>query len=160
MSGGKLNIAAVVLPFFRLCRRGVLPTALVVGACAPDLSYVYAMRKLGDYAHEFPGFILFCVPVGLAVLVWLEALVLPALDRARARGFELDPLVVKRAQRYLERCALPMLFGVRERGELTRPGRERGRRRTSCRSRRSAKTFGRCRWSVAPPGIFVWIPPR
>ncbi|WP_375769887.1 DUF4184 family protein [Archangium gephyra] len=74
--------AAAVLPFFRLCRRGVLPTALVVGACAPDLSYVYAVRELGDYAHEFPGFILFCVPVGLAVLVWLEALVLPALRRA------------------------------------------------------------------------------
>ena len=74
--------AAAVLPFFRLSRRGVLPTALVVGACAPDLSYVYAVRELGDYAHEFPGFILFCAPVGLAVLVWLEALILPALGRA------------------------------------------------------------------------------
>lgn len=74
--------AAAVLPFFRLSRGGVLPTALVVGACAPDLSYVYAVRELGDYAHEFPGFILFCVPVGLAVLVWLEALILPALGRA------------------------------------------------------------------------------
>ncbi|MFE8604634.1 DUF4184 family protein [Archangium violaceum] len=74
--------AAAVLPFFRLSRRGVPPTALVVGACAPDLSYVYTMRALGDYAHEFPGFVLFCVPVGLAVLVWLEALVLPALRRA------------------------------------------------------------------------------
>ncbi|MCY1073371.1 DUF4184 family protein [Archangium lansingense] len=74
--------AAAVLPFFRLSRRGVLPTALVVGACAPDLSYLYAVRRLGDYAHEFPGFILFCVPVGLAVLVWLEALILPALRLA------------------------------------------------------------------------------
>lgn len=74
--------AAAVLPFFRLCRGGVLPTALVAGACAPDLSYVYAVRELGDYAHEFPGFILFCVPVGLAVLVWLEALILPALRGA------------------------------------------------------------------------------
>ena len=74
--------AAAVLPFFRLSRRGVLPTALVVGACAPDLSYVYAVRELGDYAHEFPGFILFCVPVGLVVLAWLEVLILPALKRA------------------------------------------------------------------------------
>ncbi|MFY0526647.1 DUF4184 family protein [Archangium gephyra] len=74
--------AAAVLPFFRLSRRGVLPTALVVGACAPDLSYVYAVRELGDYAHEFPGFILFCVPVGLVVLAWLEMLILPALKRA------------------------------------------------------------------------------
>jgi hypothetical protein len=74
--------AAAVLPFFRLGRRGLMPTALVVGACAPDLSYVYALRELGDFAHEFPGFILFCVPVGLTVLLWLEALVLPALRLA------------------------------------------------------------------------------
>jgi hypothetical protein len=73
--------AAAVLPFFRLSRRGLLPTALVVGACAPDFSYVYAVRRLGDFAHEVPGFILFCLPMGLAVLVWLEALVLPALRR-------------------------------------------------------------------------------
>jgi hypothetical protein len=71
--------AAAVLPFFRLSRRGVMPTALVVGACSPDLAYVYAVRRLGDLSHEVPGFLLFCVPMGLAVLVWLEALVLPAL---------------------------------------------------------------------------------
>lgn len=35
------------------------------------------------------------------------ALVLPSLAQARARGFELDEKVVQRAQRYLERCALP-----------------------------------------------------
>ncbi|WNG32758.1 DUF4184 family protein [Archangium violaceum] len=74
--------AAAVLPFFRLSRRGVLPTALIVGACAPDLSYVYALRELGDFAHAFPGFILFCLPVGLAVLLWLEVLILPALRLA------------------------------------------------------------------------------
>ncbi len=74
--------AAAVLPFFRLSRRGLLPTALVVGAASPDLSYVYALREIGDFAHAFPSFILFCVPVGLAVLLWLEALVLPALRLA------------------------------------------------------------------------------
>ena len=79
--------AAAVLPFFRLSRWGVMPTALVIGACAPDLSYVYALRELGDFAHAFPGFILFCVPVGLAVLVWLEALVLPALRLALPETF-------------------------------------------------------------------------
>jgi hypothetical protein len=35
------------------------------------------------------------------------ALVLPALVKARERGFELAPEVVTRAQRYLTRCALP-----------------------------------------------------
>jgi len=71
--------AAAVLPFFRLGRGRLSPTALVVGACAPDLAYVYAVRRLGDLSHEVPGFVLFCVPMGLAVLVWLEVLVLPAL---------------------------------------------------------------------------------
>lgn len=74
--------AAAVLPFFRLLRRGVLPSALVIGACAPDLSYLYAVRGLGDAAHEFPGFVVFCVPMGLGMLLWLEVLVLPALRRA------------------------------------------------------------------------------
>ncbi|WP_257462089.1 DUF4184 family protein [Archangium lipolyticum] len=74
--------AAAVLPFFRLSRWGLTPTALIIGACAPDLSYVYALRELGDFAHTFPGFISFCVPVGLAVLLWLEALILPALRLA------------------------------------------------------------------------------
>ncbi|HEX8440626.1 DUF4184 family protein [Archangium sp.] len=74
--------AAAVLPFFRLSRRGLLPTALVVGACAPDLAYVYAVRGVGEPSHQVPGFLLFCVPMGLAVLVWLEVLVLPALRLA------------------------------------------------------------------------------
>jgi hypothetical protein len=73
--------AAAVLPFFRLGRRRLSPTALVVGACAPDLAYVYAVRRLGELSHQVPGFLLFCIPMGLAVLMWLEALVLPALRR-------------------------------------------------------------------------------
>jgi hypothetical protein len=74
--------AAAVLPFFRLSRRRGLSTALVVGACSPDISYVYSLRALGDYAHELPGFLLFCLPMGFAVLLWLEVLVLPSLRLA------------------------------------------------------------------------------
>ncbi|MGZ3460074.1 MAG: DUF4184 family protein [Archangium sp.] len=74
--------AAAVLPFFRRSGRGLPATALVVGACAPDLSYVYLLRDIGDFAHAVPGFIFFCVPVGLGVLLWLEVLVLPVLRRA------------------------------------------------------------------------------
>lgn len=74
--------AAAVLPFFRLSRRRGVSTALVVGACSPDFSYVYGVRALGDYAHQLPGFLLFCIPSGLVVLLWLEVLVLPALRLA------------------------------------------------------------------------------
>ncbi len=71
--------AAAVLPFFRLSRWGVPPTAFIVGACAPDFSYVSALYGKGNISHEFPGYVFFCVPAGLLVLLWLEVLVLPAL---------------------------------------------------------------------------------
>lgn len=42
------------------------------------------LKALGDMslAHEFPRFILFCVPAGLVVWIWLELLILPALRLA------------------------------------------------------------------------------
>jgi len=70
--------AAAVLPFFR-ARRWMPPTALVVGACAPDMAY--AIRWAGWFSHSLAGVFLFCLPMGLIALVWLEALVLPALRR-------------------------------------------------------------------------------
>ena len=74
--------AAAVLPFFRFAPSGWVRTALVIGACAPDFSYVYVPRAWGRMAHTVPGLFLYCLPVGLAVLVWLEVLVLPALRAA------------------------------------------------------------------------------
>ena len=75
--------AAAVLPLVRLSRWGVPPVALVLGACAPDLSYVVETVGMagGAEAHALPGLFLFCLPVGLVTLVWLEALVLPVLRR-------------------------------------------------------------------------------
>ncbi len=75
--------AAAVLPLFRLSRWGVPPAALVLGACAPDLSYVLETVGLvgGADAHSLPGLFLFCLPVGLVTLVWLEVLLLPVLRR-------------------------------------------------------------------------------
>ncbi|ATB30312.1 DUF4184 family protein [Melittangium boletus] len=73
--------AAAILPFWRHFPSGWARTALVVGACTPDLSYIYLLR--GRYlAHLFPDCLLFGVPVGLGVLGVLEGLVLPALRRA------------------------------------------------------------------------------
>ncbi|MET0401647.1 MAG: DUF4184 family protein [Cystobacter sp.] len=74
--------AAAVLPFFRFVPGGWVRTALVVGACAPDFSYVYVPRGWGRMAHTVPGLWMYCLPVGLLVLVWLEGLVLPALRRS------------------------------------------------------------------------------
>lgn len=74
--------AAAVLPLLRFFRRAGVSTGLVVGACAPDLAYVHGLRRWSEFAHEPPGFLLFCLPVGLAVYLWLQALVFPVLRRA------------------------------------------------------------------------------
>ncbi|WP_395853709.1 DUF4184 family protein [Cystobacter fuscus] len=71
--------AAAVLPFFRFAPSGWVRTALVVGACAPDFSYIYVPEGWGRVAHTVPGLFQYCLPMGLGVLVWLEVFVLPAL---------------------------------------------------------------------------------
>jgi hypothetical protein len=72
--------AAAILP---LCRVGggrwLPPSALVAGACAPDVAYL--LGPISSLSHSWPGLVLFCLPAGLALWVWLEALVLPVLRR-------------------------------------------------------------------------------
>lgn len=71
--------AACVLPLLRVKRPWLQPAALVLGTCAPDLAYALHFRRTDS--HTLPGLLLFCLPVGLLALVWLEALVLPVLRR-------------------------------------------------------------------------------
>src|SRR5688572_24682954 len=68
--------AAAVLPLFRW----LPPSALVVGACAPDL--VYLIGTYGWQSHRPLGLVTHCLPLGLAAYVALEVVVLPML-RAR-----------------------------------------------------------------------------
>lgn len=72
--------AAAVLPLHRAAPERLWLLPLVVGSCMPDAAY--ALRVSGHFAHSFWGAFAFCVPVGLATWVWLEALVLPALRLA------------------------------------------------------------------------------
>lgn len=71
--------AACVLPLLRVKRPWLLPSALLLGTCAPDLAYALHYRRTDS--HTLPGLFLFCLPVGLLALVWLEVLVLPVLRR-------------------------------------------------------------------------------
>lgn len=71
--------AAAVLPLLRVKRPWVKPCALVVGTCAPDLAYALHFHRTDS--HTLTGLFLFCVPVGLLTLAWLEGLVLPVLRR-------------------------------------------------------------------------------
>jgi len=79
--------------------------ALIRGRCAGFLDVLVRYQALsGGWAYyDDPPFDV--TPTWATS--FCTALVLPSLDKARARGFELDPKVVQRAQRYLERCALP-----------------------------------------------------
>lgn len=75
---------AAVLPFLRSSRERAWATALIVGASTPDFSYVvrYVWPPVSEQAHDLSGgFLLFSLPAGLMLLLWLEALILPALCR-------------------------------------------------------------------------------
>lgn len=52
-------------------KRSALPlSALVVGAVAPDLEFLFHLKAQSDIGHSLPGLFVFCMPVGL-VFLWL-----------------------------------------------------------------------------------------
>ena len=58
---------AAILPFLRF---GLVPSALLVGAFAPDYEYFIRLGPNGRYGHTFPGVFLLTLPLALVVL-WL-----------------------------------------------------------------------------------------
>ena len=89
---------AAVLPLLRY-RRWLPPTALVVGACVPDLHYV--LRVGAETSHSLRGLFTFCLPVGVLTLLWLELLVLPVLRRTLPEVGGVQPA------RFLQGSGLP-----------------------------------------------------
>jgi hypothetical protein len=65
---------AAVLP---LARRNLSISGLVIGSMIPDLVYFLRLMPLRDFTHSIPGLLLYCLPVGMAVLwlyhAWLKA---------------------------------------------------------------------------------------
>jgi len=106
---------AAVLPLLRL-HRWLPPTALVVGACVPDLHYVLRFGRVDSHAPL--GLLTFCLPVGLVSLLWLELLVLPVLRRTLpgVRGVEparfLHTVGLPRGLRGWGLAALALLVGA------------------------------------------------
>lgn len=76
--------AAAVLPFCGRRTAWLPPSALVVGSCAPDFAYLFDSNRT-NY-HAWPNLLVPCIPLALAVWLWAELLVLPAL-RCAAPGF-------------------------------------------------------------------------
>jgi hypothetical protein len=79
---------AAVLPLRRFCPRRLSFLALVLGSLSPDLGYVFRKPDLADLSHQpLLGTLLFCLPVGLVLVlgVYLVRLPLTRLLPARAR---------------------------------------------------------------------------
>lgn len=60
---------AAVLPLLRPLDRYALPSALVVGSIAPDLTFFVPLVLPRTLTHGLAGLLLFCLPAGL--LAWL-----------------------------------------------------------------------------------------
>jgi hypothetical protein len=67
--------AAAVLPFFRLSRRGVVPSALVIGSMSPDIPYYVPMPVERALSHSFTGVVTIDLALGLAVFVAWQGVV-------------------------------------------------------------------------------------
>jgi len=72
--------AAAVLPFCGRRTAWLPPSALVVGSCAPDFAYLFDSNRTN--LHAWPYLLVPCIPLALAVWLWAELLVLPALRHA------------------------------------------------------------------------------
>jgi Domain of unknown function (DUF4184) len=66
-----LSHPAAIIPFARL--RFVL-SALVIGSLSPDFIYFVNLAPQGQFGHTLPGVFLFCLPVGLLVLLIFHSL--------------------------------------------------------------------------------------
>jgi hypothetical protein len=60
---------ALILPFAKVNRHASL-TALVAGSIAPDFEFFFQMKEVENIGHHWYGFLLFDLPVALA-LCWL-----------------------------------------------------------------------------------------
>ncbi len=59
-----------VIPFTRSKSELFVPSALIVGAMAPDFEYFLRLRLMTRWSHTLTGAFTFCLPVGLIVL-WI-----------------------------------------------------------------------------------------
>lgn len=95
--------AAAAPPLWRLSRRHLVLSALVVGSMAPDFEYFVHLGTVRTIGHTVPGLFLMCLPASLVVLVvWHRLLELPlarlvpvrasALVTAAERPFPFLPL--------------------------------------------------------------------
>jgi Domain of unknown function (DUF4184) len=85
-----LSHPSAALPLWPLVRRGIVPLApFAVGAVVPDLEYLWRLEPFAQLSHSARGLALFCLPVGVVVLLawdWLLAPCARALVGLRGAG--------------------------------------------------------------------------
>ena len=77
---------AAVLPLRRFCPRRLSFLALVLGSLSPDLGYAFHKPDLAELAHQpVLGTLLFCLPVGLLLVLGVYLVRLPVTRLLPAR---------------------------------------------------------------------------
>lgn len=88
---------AAVLPLRSACPRWLSFPGLLVGSITPDVGYYFGQLSLAAFAHTLPGLIIFCVPVGLALLAVFTSfagpltVLLPSPHRSLVRSTLQEP---------------------------------------------------------------------
>jgi hypothetical protein len=65
---------AAVLPLRRYCPQRLCLPALVIGSLTPDAGYLFGEETGGALSHQFLGSIVFCLPVGVVLVVLFHIL--------------------------------------------------------------------------------------
>ena len=76
---------AAILPLKRYCPRLLSFSALVIGSMTPDVGYCFWRYNLDSLSHRFVGSFIFCLPVGIVMMLMLQLLRNPAVNLLPAR---------------------------------------------------------------------------
>lgn len=75
-----LSHPSAALPVWPLVRRGIVPLApFAIGAMAPDFEYLWRLEPYALVSHSARGIVVFCLPVGIVVLLLWEVLLAPTV---------------------------------------------------------------------------------
>lgn len=99
---------AAAAPLWRLTRRRLMLSAVVVGSVAPDLEYLVHLDTHRTIGHTLPGVFVLCLPVSLVVLaVWHGLVKRPLVSLVGSRWLppiDLRPFPFAPASRFVAVC--------------------------------------------------------
>lgn len=66
---------AILLPLYKVSRKYISMTGLIIGSITPDFEYFIRMRVKSVYSHTLPGLLFFNLPVGILLAFMFHNLV-------------------------------------------------------------------------------------